>query len=72
MSSTLKKSQLVNDDDSAQKTDKANNNANTGSKRVFFILFLSLVIDLIAFSLMLPLLPSIMDHYDQHDTVRHN
>lgn len=33
------------------------------------VLFLSLVLDLLAFTLILPLMPSILDYYARHDQV---
>ena len=38
--------------------------------RSCYIVFLSLIIDLIAFAVILPLMPSILDHYKHHDEVR--
>ena len=38
--------------------------------RTFYIIFLSLVIDLLAFTVILPLLPSLLDHYGHNDKVR--
>ncbi|KAL8576234.1 hypothetical protein ACOMHN_006157 [Nucella lapillus] len=35
--------------------------------RTFYIVFLSLIIDLLAFTVILPLLPSLLDHYGHHD-----
>lgn len=35
--------------------------------RTFYIIFLSLVIDLLAFTVILPLLPSLLDHYGHND-----
>lgn len=37
--------------------------------RTFYIIFLSLVIDLLAFTVILPLLPSLLDHYGHNDKV---
>ena len=36
---------------------------NGNEKRVLFILFLTLVLDLLAFTCILPLFPAILDHY---------
>ncbi len=33
------------------------------------VMFISLVIDLLAFTMILPLLPAILDHYGKHDQV---
>lgn len=35
--------------------------------RTFYIVFLSLIIDLLAFTVILPLLPSLLDHYGHND-----
>lgn len=37
------------------------------SSRVITIIFVSLLLDLLGFTLILPLLPSILDHYSQKD-----
>lgn len=36
-----------------------------GSSRVITIVFVSLLLDLLGFTLILPLFPSILDHYGQ-------
>lgn len=36
----------------------------------FYVVFWLLVVDLLAFTVILPLLPSILDYYDRHDEVR--
>ncbi|KAM6440341.1 major facilitator superfamily domain-containing protein 10 isoform 1-T3 [Liasis olivaceus] len=41
--------------------------AEGGSSRVIGVVFLSLLIDLLGFTLILPLLPSILDHYSKSD-----
>lgn len=35
--------------------------------RVLYVVFISLVLDLLAFTLILPLLPSLLDYYGTHD-----
>ena len=37
--------------------------------KMISIVFLSLLIDLLAFTMILPLLPSLLDYYAQHDKV---
>ena len=37
--------------------------------KTFYIIFLSLIIDLLAFTVILPLLPSLLDHYGHNDKV---
>lgn len=32
-----------------------------------YVVFLSLLLDLLAFTMILPLLPSLLDHYEKHD-----
>lgn len=32
-----------------------------------YVVFISLLLDLLAFTMILPLLPSLLDHYRQHD-----
>uniref|UniRef100_A0A2C9JXK8 Major facilitator superfamily (MFS) profile domain-containing protein n=2 Tax=Biomphalaria glabrata TaxID=6526 RepID=A0A2C9JXK8_BIOGL len=38
------------------------------SDRIFYIVFASLVLDLLAFTVILPLLPGLLDHYSQNDS----
>lgn len=38
-------------------------------KRTFYVIFISLVIDLLAFTVILPLLPTLLDHYGHNDRV---
>ena len=37
-------------------------------KRGVLVIFFSLVLDLLAFTVILPLFPSLFDHYEKHDT----
>jgi len=37
------------------------------SRRNLLVLFISLLLDLIAFTVILPLLPSLLDYYGSHD-----
>ena len=39
------------------------------SRRTIRVVFISLVLDLLAFTMILPLLPSLLDYYAQHDKV---
>ncbi|XP_015681449.1 major facilitator superfamily domain-containing protein 10 [Protobothrops mucrosquamatus] len=41
--------------------------AEENSSRVIFVVFLSLLLDLLAFTLILPLLPSILDHFSKNE-----
>ncbi|XP_063166909.1 major facilitator superfamily domain-containing protein 10 isoform X2 [Candoia aspera] len=41
--------------------------AEDGSSHIILVVFLSLLIDLLGFTLILPLLPSILDHYSKSD-----
>ncbi|KAL5016481.1 hypothetical protein ScPMuIL_006070 [Solemya velum] len=42
-------------------------NPTKGDNRVLYVVFISLVLDLLAFTLILPLLPSLLDYYGTHD-----
>lgn len=44
--------------------------ANRQENKRLFVLFISLVLDLLSFTLILPLLPSLLDYYGEHDKVR--
>ena len=51
---------------------ETNNNAdlsNKTSSRVLLVMFVGLLFDLMAFAVILPLLPSLLDHYGQNDKV---
>ena len=39
------------------------------NNKFFYIVFFSLILDLLAFTVILPLLPSLLEHYSQHDEV---
>lgn len=39
----------------------------SSNRRVLIVVFLSLVIDLLAFTVILPLFPSLMEYYDKRD-----
>ncbi len=41
------------------------------TKSTNYVVFTSLVIDLLAFTLILPLMPSILDYYSANDRVFH-
>ncbi|MBN3322124.1 MFS10 protein, partial [Atractosteus spatula] len=45
--------------------EKTNTKAESDSSRVITVVFLALLLDLLGFTLILPLLPSILDHYSQ-------
>lgn len=49
----------------------APSDAERGANRTLYVVFLSLVIDLLGFTLILPLLPSILDYYGTKQ-VRHS
>ena len=58
---------------SSEKEVKVANNSELSERdanRTSYIVFLSLIIDLLAFTLILPLLPSLLDYYGTHDQVR--
>lgn len=45
-----------------------NNNVNHQSHKSIYIIFISLLLDLLAFTIILPLLPTILERYRQDDT----
>lgn len=54
-----------------EKTTRTNIKDTEGSKRIHkttYIIFVSLLLDLLAFTVILPLLPSLLDHYSLHDS----
>lgn len=48
-------------------TGSSNGQEEKKMNRTFYIIFLSLVIDLLAFTVILPLLPSLLEHYGHND-----
>ena len=42
--------------------------AKEKSSQMTYVVFISLIIDLLAFTLILPLLPTLLDHYRRHDS----
>ena len=43
---------------------------STFDHKMLAIMFVALVIDLLAFTMILPLLPALLDHYGQNEQVR--
>ena len=43
--------------------------SNKEQKSTLYVIFVSLIIDLLAFTLILPLLPSIMEYYQKRNQV---
>ena len=41
----------------------------TMDKRMMIVVFVALVVDLLAFTMILPLLPALLDYYGLHDKV---
>jgi hypothetical protein len=51
---------------------EVNNNTNIDQKsssRVMLVVFIGLLMDLMAFAVILPLLPSLLDHYSKDEEV---
>lgn len=48
-------------------SDKSDGKCEKG-KRTVYIVFISLLLDLLAFTMILPLLPSLLDHYRTNDS----
>ena len=61
--------------DSLSETPNHENNNNTGKSpstpqsqgKTMYVVFFGLIIDLLAFTLILPLLPQLLEHYKKHD-----
>ena len=54
------------------KTSEVNNNNSRDEKssfRVMLVVFVGLLMDLMAFAVILPLLPSLLDHYSKDEEV---
>lgn len=62
----------VDNNDNNQKDDKSVKNGSTGDSqgnvRTSYIVFVGLLLDLLAFTLILPLFPTLLDHYKKHDS----
>ena len=52
-----------------QKLDAPQRRESGDNHKMISIVFLSLLVDLLAFTMILPLLPSLLDYYAQHDKV---
>ena len=52
--------------------DSTKSKLENGERRVFTVVFISLLLDLLAFTMILPLLPSLLDYYGHSETVRFN
>lgn len=63
----------LNEKHSGGNEDKVNINGKEkddgSSSRVLIVVFLGLLLDLIAFAVILPLLPSLLDHYSKDNKV---
>ena len=59
--------------DSSELLNESNNNtkkvagASQSDNRMTYVVFFGLIIDLLAFTLILPLLPQLLEHYKKHD-----
>lgn len=51
------------------KTKSNNNKDKEKLNSTIYIVFVSLLLDLLAFTIILPLLPSLLDHYRLHDDI---
>lgn len=51
---------------------KDKSEAGDGSRRVITTVFVALFIDLLGFTIILPLLPSILEHYSRNNVSRNN
>ncbi|XP_059175618.1 major facilitator superfamily domain-containing protein 10-like [Physella acuta] len=49
------------------KTNSAKIMAGNGSNKIFYTVFVSLILDLLAFTVILPLLPGLLEHYSNND-----
>lgn len=64
-----------NNKDSLSESPNHENNNNTGKGlstpqsqgKIMYVVFFGLIIDLLAFTLILPLLPQLLEHYKKHD-----
>ena len=53
----------------SNETDKNTNTDKKSSFRVLLVVFIGLLLDLMAFAVILPLLPSLLDHYSKDEEV---
>ncbi|CAG5134893.1 unnamed protein product, partial [Candidula unifasciata] len=56
-----------NDDNRNEVQSPVNMKEEKLMNRVYYTVFISLILDLLAFTVILPLLPSLLDHYSQND-----
>jgi len=62
----------VNGSVSASAQSKDSTELSSFSRRNLLVLFISLLLDLVAFTVILPLLPSLLDYYGSHDDEVHD
>lgn len=64
---------MKNNKENCSKVKNGNNNNNNNKEEkvngMIYIVFISLLLDLLAFTMILPLLPSLLEHYRQHDSM---
>lgn len=53
----------------SNEVDKNTNTDQKSSFRVLLVVFIGLLLDLMAFAVILPLLPSLLDHYSKDEEV---
>lgn len=58
-----------NTGDRAEALASNSKNEEKRMNRIFYTVFISLILDLLAFTVILPLLPSLLEHYSQSDKV---
>lgn len=57
-----------NDSKTPPNTKSKGESMSAGSRRTLIVLFLSLVLDLLGFTVILPLMPSILEYYGRTDS----
>lgn len=61
---------LDQDDDDRKEIESSDNTQKEKlMNKVYYTVFISLILDLLAFTVILPLLPSLLDHYSNNDKV---
>lgn len=60
-------SDVTNNNDKIKSKEAMESQGNPKTHPSVYIIFISLLFDLLAFTMILPLLPSLLEHYKQHD-----
>lgn len=66
--STIVRRKVISSSESNSSSTSSRSSGSLRTHPTVYIVFVSLLLDLLAFTMILPLLPSLLDHYSLHDS----